>query len=306
MPDHQFLDIRDSEPADIDADGAFVILCRYASAATLRWIEREHPRLAGVGLFLDDDIPAVITGRDADMGYRLFLLFRAILPLRRLNRHLDIVWASTPLLAERLSAAKARILPPSPPEALWNVPHPAGNRVSSETTIGYHASAVHVEEHAFLAPIIREVLAARPAARFEVFAGRKAAGLWKGMERVTLRRPVSWPAYLAETSGRRMDIMLVPVASSSVNDCRSATKRIDVARAGAAGIFSLSPAYGEADGSGEILLPYDRTVWQNAILELIDDADKRAAAAIATRMRVAAMTRLAENGLDLSGTDGNS
>ncbi|MCX8996193.1 hypothetical protein NOF55_16770 [Rhizobiaceae bacterium BDR2-2] len=300
MPEHRFIDIRDGDPAGIDADGTFVILCRYASAAALRWIEREERQLAGVGLFLDDDIPAVVTGRDADIGYRLFLVFRALLPLRRLNRHLDIVWASTPRLAQRLGAANARVLPPAPPEALWNIPHVAGNRDTGTVMIAYHATAVHVEEHAFLQPVIRDVLAARPDALFEVFAGGKAAGRWKGMERVTVRRPVSWAAYLAEASTRQIDIMLVPLTPSPVNDCRSPTKRIDVARAGAAGIFSVSPAYGEAGADGEILLRYDPDAWRAALLELIDDADKRAAAASATRERVAAMTRSAERGLDLS------
>lgn len=301
MPEYHFADIRKGKFDDLAPDGTFVILCRYASHASLRWIERHHARLAGVGLFLDDDIPSMITASEAGLGYRLFLFFRALMPLRRLNRHLDIVWASTPQLATRLRGAHARILPPAPPDALWNVPSSEEPDGGNTVTLAYHATATHIGEHGFLQPIIADVLAVRPTARFEVFAEGATAALWKDMERVTIRKPLPWPAYLAEASKRRIDIMLVPLCNSLINDCRAPTKRIDVARARAAGVFSVSHAYGEPDGSGEILLPNDRSAWRNAILHLIDDEQKRAACALATRERVAAMTRLGETGLDIPG-----
>ncbi len=300
MPPHAFVDVRERDLSSLDADGTFVVICRYASASVLDWIEAEYSRLAGVGLFLDDDIPAVITGRDAPLAYRFLLFLRALRPLRRLNRHLDITWASTPQLADRLAPAGARVLLPAPPEGLWNGSDRTQNATRGTVLIAYHATGVHVEEHRFLKPIIQEVLALRPGTEFEVFGSPKVENVWRGMERVTLRRPVSWTEYLGEMLATHIDIMLVPLAPSSVNDCRSPTKRIDVARAGAAGVFSISPAYGPPDADAEILLPYDRVVWRDAILTLIDDPVRRAAAAAATRARVAAMTRAASEGLDLS------
>jgi hypothetical protein len=299
MPPYQIVDMRDGDFSALDADGTFVILCRYASAAALQWIERESSKLAGIGLFLDDDIPGVITGHEAPLGYRLSLFFRGLVPLRRLNRYLDIVWASTPKLADRLKDAHARVLPPAPSQNLWNVPHPKTSAGENEVLIAYHATAVHVDEHGFLQPIIREVLAARPHARFEVFAGNSSLRLWRGMERVIVRRQVSWSDYLAEALTRRIDIMLVPLSHSRVNDCRSATKRIDVTRTGAAGVFSISEAYGSPDGSGEIRLPRDATAWRDTLLDLIDDPARRKAAAQATRQLVEEMTLQAQSGLDL-------
>lgn len=298
MPEHQFADIRGGDFRSVNPDGAFIILCRYTSLATIRWLKLNQHKLAGVGLFLDDDIRAVVTGRDADISYRFFLFFRALLPLPMLNKHLDVVWASTPELADKLKGATPIILPPAPPLALWDFPH-SDPLPSNPITIAYHATGVHVEEHSFLAPVIEEVLAARPHARFEVFAGRKALRYWQNMERVTIRKPLSWPDYLAEASVRRIDIMLVPLTPSPVNDCRSPTKRIDVARTGAAGIFSISHAYGKSEGDGEILLPYDRNLWRNAILELVDNPKMRWNAANATRAKVSVMTKAAEAGLDL-------
>lgn len=299
MPSHQFADIRDDDFSSIDPDGAFVIVCRYASRAILDWIDQQKSRIAGVGLFLDDDIPSVFVSNGADMAYRYFVLRHALLPLRRLNRHLDIVWASTPNLAKRLKHAKAVVLPPAPPTSLWETPHPLARNKSNEITIAYHATALHVEEHTFLSPIIHAVLAARQNTRFEVFAGRETAAIWADTDRVTVRKPIPWSTYLEEASSRKIDIMLVPLARSTVNDCRAPTKRIDVARMGAAGIFSISHAYGEPGSDGEILLPYNAIAWQNAIISMIDDEEKRQVAAAATRQRVAAMSRTAKAGLAL-------
>lgn len=298
MPPYQMVDIRSNDFSSLDADGAFIILCRYASATALRWIEQESSKLAGVGLFLDDDIPAIVTGREAPIGYRMSLFVLGLMPLRRLNRHLDIVWASTPRLAERLKSAHARVLPPAPSASLWNIPHETISAKQDELLIAYHATAIHVDEHRFLQPIIKEILAARPQTRFEVFAGKASAHLWLGMERVTLRQQASWSAYLTEALARRIDIMLVPLAPSPINDCRSSTKRIDVARAGAAGIFSISEAYGSPDDSGEIRLPQDPTMWRDTLLALIDDPARRQAVAQATRTLVAEMTSQAQTGLD--------
>ncbi len=39
MPPHQVHDIRRFDPAGLDPDGAFVVVCRYASKPLLAWIE---------------------------------------------------------------------------------------------------------------------------------------------------------------------------------------------------------------------------------------------------------------------------
>ncbi|KRD63426.1 hypothetical protein ASE60_31275 [Ensifer sp. Root278] len=301
MPSYQVADIRGRETPPVDADGAFVIICRYASPSVLRWIESHAERLSGVGLFLDDDIPAVVTGKDADFFYRLFLWYRALWPLRRLNRHLDIVWASTPHLASRLRQAKAVVLPPAPPKALWSDADDyidAQNAVKSEVLIGYHATGVHLEEHRFLRPIIAEVLRERPQARFEVFADRRARAIWQGLDRVQIREPMPWMEYLADAKARRIDIMLVPLAPSHVNDSRAPTKRIDVARYRAAGVFSAGAAYGHTSCGAELRPSYDPTSWREVIFQLVDDLEGRGNVANATRMAVLQMTLAADTGFE--------
>lgn len=295
--DYQLADIRGKNFDDLNAEGALVILCRYASSSATRWIRRNQDQLAGVVLFLDDDIPAVILGRDASLAYRFFLYYRGLYPLKQLNRYLDAVWVSTQRLGESLGGVEFLVVPPAPPPQLWDIKR-ASRPLGSEVLIAYHATSVHYSEHRFLQPIIATVLQKRPNARFEVFADQRARKIWNKMDRVTVRNPVSWAEYLTESTNRPIDIMLVPLCPSHVNACRSPTKRIDVARFGAAAVFSLSEAYGTNRDGDEILLPYDSVLWTEAIVDLIDDANLRENTADATRARVACM---AEKACDLSG-----
>ncbi|RWX78850.1 hypothetical protein EPK99_09730 [Neorhizobium lilium] len=301
MPPYEIVDMADRNLHRLNPEGAFIIICRYASSRVLDWIEASHSRLAGVGLFLDDDIPSVILSDESSIRYKLSLLKNAIMPLRRLNRELDILWVSTPKLAEAVGCIDAQVLPPAPPTFLWDVAGRKSSRADSETiSIAYHATGIHVKEHSFLQPVIADVLAARPNAIFEVFADNRTRPIWKGMDRVDIRDPLPWQGYVKECENRQIDIMLVPLAPTKVNDCRSPTKRIDVARLEAAGIFSASSAYGEPDGSCEIRLLYNRDIWHQTLLELIDDPARRAAGAEATRLLVGQMSSDADSGLLLN------
>ncbi|MBB4007434.1 glycosyltransferase family protein [Allorhizobium taibaishanense] len=295
MPPHQVHDIRRFDPAGLDPDGAFVVVCRYASKPLLAWIEAHADRLAGVGLLLDDDIHAVISSRDADIAYSLFLWYRALHPLRRLNRHLDIIWLSTPQLVQAIGEPKAHILPPAPPASLWERRPKTGEGAKAvaeeKVVIAYHATGVHVAEHHFLKPVIRKVLEARPQTVFEVFAGKKARQIWRGMDRVTVKAPVSWPQYLVYAGTAQVDIMLVPLAPSEANDSRAGTKFIDVARLGAAGLFSDALAYDGGPQDAHPRLPYDERVWIEEILRLVDDPEMRAARAADIAAKVAQMSR---------------
>ncbi|NTF11063.1 glycosyltransferase family 4 protein [Agrobacterium rubi] len=284
---YELVDIRNRDLSSLETNGALVILCRYASASVLKWIRVNQDSLAGVVLFLDDNIPAVVAGEDATLSYRIFLYYRALYPLRRLNTVLDAVWVSTRALGDTMRHLAPVVVPPAPPSRLWQVNKPRGDK--RDVCIAYHATGVHYSEHLFLHPIIESILIQRPQTRFEVFAGKHAAKIWKDMEGVTVRPPVSWSEYLEESSKRLIDIMLVPLTPSLVNDCRAPTKRIDVARFGAAGVFSISKAYGGSENTSEILLPYQASVWTETILNLIDDTDLRAKVAAATRAKVAAM-----------------
>lgn len=301
MPPFQLLDIRSFDSNTVEADGTFVILIRYASKAAARWLGENRARLAGVAVFLDDDIAALVLGREASLGYRYRLMRDSILPLRTLRGMIDELWVSTETLARRHSYADPTILPPAPSLATLPV---AAQAVTQDAcplqtvTLAYHATAIHVEEHRFLAPIIRQVLQLRKHAEFEVFAEGRSAKLWLGLDldRVMVRRPLPWQKYVEENCHRSVDIMVVPVAPSQVNDCRAETKRIDIARLKAAAILSDCPAFQTAE-EGEILLAYDEVLWVRQLISLIDDPQARINAALATRRRVEALARESAAGI---------
>ena len=288
-----------------DADGTFVIICRYASLKAVRWIKKNSDKLSGVALIIDDDLAAVILGREASLRYRWKLLWSSVLPAVLLRRHLSVVLASTPYLAQILGGGLrgVRVLPPAPLAAMWKRDTPISVESSEDhrvqIVVAYHATSIHVSEHAFLLPILREVLSARPNVTFEVFGGKKVEKLWRNVERVKFRRPISWNDYLREGKSKKIDIMLVPLAPLPINESRSDTKRIDIARYGAAAILSASTAYGYEDGSGEILLPFEANRWKESLLRLIDDEQLRTKTAAATASKVATMTKRAAAGLEI-------
>lgn len=297
MPPARVVDIRDREAIDgLEAAGTFVLVCRYASRRALAWIDRHGPDLAGVGVFTDDDIGAVVTGADATLGYRLFLWHRALAPLARLNRHVDHVWTATPALAEAIGGDGIAVLPPAPPPEIWQG-DAAPRAEGAPLRIAYHATGIHLREHRFLVPVLTEVLRLRPDVVAEVTADDRARDLWKGLDRVAIVAPTSWPAYLERSRRERADIVVVPLLRSRANRARAGTKRIDVARLGAAGVFSASPAYGSGEGSDEVIIPNRRRLWIAAILTLIDDLEARARAAAATRRAVEAMAAEAARGI---------
>ena len=66
---------------DVDCQGLFVVICRYIKGPQLRWLEHRQKSLAGIAYFVDDDIPAVIAGNEANWLYKFRLLNFAIRPL---------------------------------------------------------------------------------------------------------------------------------------------------------------------------------------------------------------------------------
>jgi hypothetical protein len=305
MPPVELVDIRDSSRPS-EAEGSLVIIVRYTSFALARWIRRHKHQLAAVVLFVDDDIAAAVMSSEATRGYRYRLLTQSILPLNVLIGSVDEIWVSTEMLKQRLEFAAPRLLPPAPEVSAISPAVPVSCPLShpKTVTIAYHATAIHMEEHNFLIPVIEAVLKARPYVLFEVIADGQNADRWKELadNRIIIKPPLSWQRYLRDQT-KQIDIMLVPVAPSRLNECRADTKRIDVVRVNAAALLSDCPAFRPAE-EGERLLPYEREIWISHILSLVDDHNERANLADATRRRVVAMHQRAISGLPLVSLSG--
>ena len=169
--------------------------------------------------------------------------------------------------------------------------------IENGVRIVYHATVGHGPEHRFLRPIIAAVLEARPNVVFEVTAERQESKIWNSVPGVIVTQPTTWTAYVERTHLQAADIALVPLTKSKINETRADTKRIDVVRMGAAGVFSASTAYGAADASGEVRLTNRRKYWIEAILKLVDDPERRRAAARASELLVEAAALRAQSGI---------
>lgn len=280
---------------NLDPAGAFVVVCRYLRTAHVNWILRNAHQLAGVGLFMDDDVSGILLSTQAPFSYRAKLVQLHLRPLLRLGNCLDVLWASTPPLASLLASngSAVRLLPPLPSKAVV-APDDAA-RSSAELSIGFYATGIHAAEHTFLKPIVAEILTRYANVTFEVSASGRHARDWqndlpKGCT-VRIRPMLPWEEFVTYSREHPTDIVLVPLLNGRVNISRADTKRIDVCRMRAAAVFSDSEPYRRNRQPAEILVKNEHGSWVDAIESLIKSPEKRAAARSATFAAVEQMTR---------------
>src|SRR5664280_1101524 len=159
MPAADIVDIAGDGLPDLDPHDAFVIFCRYANHASLNWIKRNANLLAGVGLFIDDDLAAWLTSPGVPVGYRIYLAHNGVWPLYRLNRYLDCIWTSTAALARLIGEEHVTVLPPAPRAS--DFASDRRKRPGGPTRIVFMAE-YHSPEHQFLLPAVAKVLERRP------------------------------------------------------------------------------------------------------------------------------------------------
>ncbi len=276
------VDMRETGPDRIDWRGAHVVVCRYLAPEWRAVLTRAGAELARLTLFLDDDLEALAWDRSQPLRYRWRVATRGLATIRDLGAHLDGVWVSTPVLADRLRAARPRIVPPAPDpvDLLTSLDAPA---VTPD--IAFHATASHAEEHEFAMKVVTALARRRPETRFDVVAAGRLAAAWRRIG-VEPSAPMPWPVYRARADRIRPALFIVPMMAGRANDARAPTKAIDVVRTGAAGVFSDAPAYRCLAG-GLPLLPADPDLWAKETARLLDDAAERKGLAVALRKLVA-------------------
>lgn len=278
-------------PQDDDAEGAFVILCRYALPGQIWWLIRHHKRISGLSLLIDDDIAATVAEGQSTLPYRMYLLGCGVLPLIVLNRWMTHVWASTEALAERFRTSD--VVPPLPSKKQLQH-HGKIIEHGKRLRLIYHATGTHDGEHRFLIPIVHQLMQRFNDLHFEVIASRRAARAWERdlhamLDRVSIHPKIGWQAYLEATAEAEGGIMLVPLLPGRVNSVRADTKRIDICRMGVAAVFSASPVYARCQEPADILIDNEPAIWIETISQLVVDAglrdeSRRAVVSSTTRM----------------------
>ena len=261
-------------PANARADltGAFVIFCRYMSSAWMRAIEASSDMLAGVGVFVDDDIEALAFDPSVPLPYRLRLLRLHLVHRRKLARCCDVLYVATPVLAARHATARPTELPP----LAGDDDKSASATRTDGVHAAFHSTSVHAAEHRWLRPIMQSTLATEPSLSFEVIAGPPLSWRWRGLPRTRVVPPMPWPSYWAETRAPGVDLLLSPLLPTRANAARSWTKRIDAMRLGAALLVSDPDVY-RPDAEERALgmcVPPEPAAWERAIRDLARDRER--------------------------------
>lgn len=285
MPPADYLDISGvlpsitSIPAPPEGTGLFVVVCRYITSPWLKWLEARRDSLAGVAFFADDDLPAMLRDGGLPLRYRYKIWCLYGRHVRRLSVLVSELWLSGPVLENRYADASPRLLPP-----LY-----FGANVSQDRPLRYfyHGTAAHRAEIEWLRDMVAMVQAHNDRIVFEIIGDRRVRNLYRGIERVIVLHPMDWSNYLAYAEAAPQDIGLAPLLPGPVNESRAHTRFFDIARTSAAGLYSNRSPYAEfvRDGEDGLLLPDDKIVWAQAILDLAEDDSRRRRMANAASLR---------------------
>lgn len=271
MPRHTVFDVS-SPPPDFSAPeyaGTLMLFCRYMSGAWLRAAAAARGNLAGVALFLDDDIDALFAEVSVPLRYRLHLFRRALAHRHRLSGLLDLLFVANPAIAARHGIADARLLSPVASAA----DEPAPRAQDGPFRVAFHSTYVHWREHEWLMPVVADLARCNPALRLEAMAGPVLARGWKAIPGVNVVPPQPWPAYRARSRSEGADLLLAPLLSGPANAARSQTKRIDAMRLGAALLVSDRDIYrcGDEELAHGMHAPPDPALWVETIAALAAD-----------------------------------
>lgn len=224
--------------------------------------------------FIDDDLldPKALIA--LPFPYALRILTRSIPKFKLRALTPKQLWVSTTYLAKKYSDINPIVLRPIASKILLIK---AKKHTALDPRICYHGTWSHKNEIKWLIPVIREVQSRCPDTIFEIIGGDKVAKLFKGIPRVEVLDTMPWPQYLEHTSNVHQDIGLAPLMDTLFNRGRGPIKFFDYARAGAVGIYSKGPAFGDfvTDGVDGFLLDNDPQLWVEKIVELVNNPELR-------------------------------
>lgn len=262
----RYVDASAVSPSQLEVPpGTLVIIVRHIPTCWLRWLAERRDGLAGVVYLLDDDIPAALSARELPFFYALKSAWRYANARRRLQEVCDQVWVSTEELAHRCAPSCPRVFEPT------YVPAEKVAEATDDVVYFYHGTWAHRREIEWLVPIVRAVQEHVPDAWFEIIGTTRVRWLFRGIPRVRVIPPMSWPSYLGYAGTVRYRVGLAPCFDTPFNRARAHVKLFDITRLGAAGIYSDVVPYRGKIASGETgwLCENSQAAWIAAICKLL-------------------------------------
>jgi processive 1,2-diacylglycerol beta-glucosyltransferase len=205
-------------------------------------------------------------------------------------RQADCVLVSTNALRERLLEYNPNILilPNQLDERLLVIQHPSEIRplaIQDRLVIGYMGTFTHDEDFLMILPALKSISQHHPGQiEVQVIGVVSSEETKKVLQELPVRyvypRPEEheYPLFMLWFTGHvRWDIAISPLRETPFNRCKSEIKYLDYAAIGAAGIFSLSPAYTSTIHQKENGWMVGNTpeAWEDALETLIQNSSLR-------------------------------
>ncbi len=249
-------------PARHELDGAAVVFVRYVPGAWARLVAGARAELTHLVFFMDDDVLDVRASAGLPWRYRIKLLRLGARWHAWLRQQRAELWVSTPWLQQKYASWHPRVVFPAPL-----------SQSREACRVFYHGSASHAAEVRWLRPVLAEATRRDSRLVVEIIGGEQVRRMYRGLPRVNVVHPMTWPAYqdFLTLPGRR--IGLAPLLDVPFNRARACTKFFDITRCGAVGIYSAEGVCSQvvSDGLDGLLLHTEPSAWVDGILKLASE-----------------------------------
>lgn len=255
-------------PSPAELIGASVVFVRYVPPRWVRLINAVRARLARLVFFMDDDLLDSAAAQGQPWRYRFKLVRLATSRRQWLWNQGAALWVSTHYLQDKYAAWQPRLIAPTPLPTTDS---------TDFIRVFYHGSASHAAEIRWLYPVIETALHEEPRLSFEIVGGPNVYRRYRQLPRTTIVHPLSWSAYQSFIAMPGRHIGLAPLLERPFNRARSCTKFLDIARAGAVGIYSPGAVCGATveHGVNGWIAALDPVAWTDTILTLARDEGRR-------------------------------
>lgn len=254
--------------ANVFACGNKLVVMRHWSEPTLSYLA-ENP---GVELiyFIDDDLWSLGVQNDLPPAYLARLeRLRADFEDQLRQKTKKVVSPSAQILSH-FGDMQALKLDPAMIHPLAALDH--HDDLEGAVEMVFCATASHLADLGMLCDTLATLLKGSDRLRLTTFLGKQVPSILR-LDTCTHLNPQTWAEYRQTVAGARFHIGLAPMHPTPFNTARSATRLLDHAALGAAGIYSDTDPFSSLVATGEngLLVKAQPEAWGEAIMGLVED-----------------------------------
>jgi len=261
-------------PKDLASFDLFIIHRDYPRADTQRDIEEILKTKKPVIYEIDDNIFEL---EPTHVEYEQH--FRSIPYIKQLldNSSIKVLCSSDLLrksLARRFNKLQIFVFTNHLPLSL--IPNPPQRKPKDKIRIGFAGTKSHCYDLAIIESALLRI-ANRYGNKVEIVLWGAATENLRACDQVLIiRTPVSYWRYLQRLNDLEIDIGLIPLADNEFNRCKTDIKWVEYSALEIPAVISDIPVYHEAKSSGlGVMVSNDPAAWYNAIVDLIENPEKR-------------------------------